>query len=61
MNTTHYCAHCDMFLKLEEGEVWYPADDVDKIDARCTYCNRDVQTEPDPNEGPYDTLEEKAL
>ena len=48
-----YCPWCDYFL--EDTQV----KGIDANDPRCEYCNHPVDSEPDPNEGTYDTLEEK--
>ncbi len=43
----YYCPHCEWFWV---GDELY-----------CVECLQPLESEPDPNEGPYDTLEEKAL
>ena len=53
----YYCRHCDFFLSSKDGQVHA----IDENDPKCEYCNRPVQSEPDPNEGSYDTLDEKRL
>ena len=50
----YYCPHCDYFL-VDEFVRWTEGDPV------CKYCNLPVHVESDPNEGAYDTLEEKQL
>ena len=50
----YYCPHCDYILESKSVIRWVDDDQ----DRRCCYCNNPVESEPDPNEGPYDTLEE---
>ena len=49
------CAICE--------QIWWSKDDVieNKDDPRCPYCGAELSYIPDPNQGPYDTLEEKWL
>ena len=50
-----YCSWCDWFLK--DADVF----DVEENDPRHKGCGKSVDSEPDSNEGMYDTLEEKDL
>ena len=50
-----YCPYCDEYLLPEEVTF------EEKHDKRVGGCGYPVQSKPDPNEGPYDTLEEKWL
>jgi len=50
-----YCPYCDEYLYGEEVTF------EETHDPRCNGCGYPVQSEADPNEGAYDTLEEKYL
>ena len=48
-----YCPHCDIYTNNVYGEK--------NNDPRHIPCMQPVDSALDPNEGSYDTLEEKAL
>ena len=50
-----YCSTCDEYL--ENKEVTFE----ETHDPKCGGCGNPVQGPEDPNDGPYDTLEEKNL
>ena len=49
-----YCPWCDWFLTDEDVYG------IEENDPRHKGCGKSVDSEPDTNEGTYDTLEEKA-
>lgn len=55
MDSIWYCPFCDTFLTWNEVIL----DDPD--DTMCKGCGNPAQTKPDPEEGPYDTVEESLL
>ena len=54
-NLKYYCPWCDYYLDDDTVRI----DELN--DPRCSYCNHPAESLPDPNDGAYDTLEEKRL